>query len=198
MADWTVGVLVPSDAIAEARHGNGMLLAMYEDPQGKTTPTALKTKSGLWGRIACSWAVAFAMLHFYWALGGSWGLSSSAGPLAEELPGWFVAVGLWGVGILCLVGGALGWLLARPRPRGLAGRAVKALGWCACAVLLLRGLAIEVLLLTDAAGQEIDVSPEQRLWSLVLWNPWFLIGGLVYGLAAREFGRAERPGNDAD
>ncbi|MBT2392310.1 DUF3995 domain-containing protein [Streptomyces sp. ISL-1] len=161
-----------------------MLLAMHEDPQDKTTP-------GLWGRIACAWAIAFAVLHFYWALGGDWGLSVSAGPLAEERPGWFVAVGLWGVGLLCLAGGVLGWLLARPQPRGLAGRVVKALGWGACAVLLVRGIAVEVLLLTDTAGQEIDVSPEQRLWTLLLWNPWFLVGGLVFGLAARGAGRAK-------
>ncbi|MFJ9034787.1 DUF3995 domain-containing protein [Streptomyces sp. NPDC102274] len=137
------------------------------------------------------------MLHFYWALGGSWGLSVSAGPLAEERPGWFVVMGLWGVGMLCLVGAVLGWLLAGARPRGLAGRAVKALGWCVCGLLLVRGVAVEVLLLTDTAGQEMDVSPEQRLWTLVLWNPWFLVGGLVFGLAARESGSAEGPRSGA-
>ncbi|MFJ9588079.1 DUF3995 domain-containing protein [Streptomyces acidicola] len=157
---------------------------MHEDRQSRTT-------AGVWGRIACAWAVAFATLHFYWALGGPWGLSVSAGPLAETRPAWFVAVGLWGVGMLCLVGGALGWLLARPRPHGVVGRVVKALGWSVCAVLLVRGIAVEMLLLTDTAGQEVDVSPEQRLWTLVLWNPWFLVGGLVFGLSAREFGRAD-------
>ncbi|MEU0627664.1 DUF3995 domain-containing protein [Streptomyces sp. NPDC005989] len=163
-----------------------MLLTMYEDLHDKTT-------LGLWGRIACAWALAFAVLHFYWALGGSWGLSVSAGPLAEERPGWFVVVGLWGVGLLCLVGGVLGWLLARPRPRGPAGQLVKALGWFVCAVLLTRGMAVEVLLLTEVAGPEINVSPEQRLWTLLLWNPWFMVGGLVFGLAARRFKRAESP-----
>jgi hypothetical protein len=54
-----------------------------------------------------------------------------------------------------------------------------------------RGIAVEMLLLADTAGQEADVSPEQRLWTLVLWNPWFLVGGLVFGLSAREFGRAD-------
>ncbi|MFH8589634.1 DUF3995 domain-containing protein [Streptomyces celluloflavus] len=164
-----------------------MLLAMDEERWDRAA-------SGWWGRIASAWAVAFAGLHFYWALGGSWGLSVSAGPLAEERPGWFVAVGLWGVGLLCLVGGGLGWLLGRPWPRGLAGRAVKVLGWCVCAVLLVRGIAVEGLLLADTAGQEIAVSPEQRLWTLLLWNPWFLIGGLVFGLAARELGRSEGRG----
>ncbi|MFJ3934724.1 DUF3995 domain-containing protein [Streptomyces sp. NPDC090029] len=157
---------------------------MHEDRQRRTI-------AGVWGRIACAWAVAFATLHFYWALGGDWGLRVSAGPLAEERPGWFVAVGLWGAGALCLVGGVLGWLLTRPHPRGLAGRLVKALGWGVCAVLLVRGIAVEVLLLTNTSGQEIDVSPEQRLWTLLLWNPWFLVGGLAFGLAARGAGRSK-------
>ncbi|GGX20779.1 hypothetical protein GCM10010341_47670 [Streptomyces noursei] len=174
---------------AMARHGSGMLLAMHTDRHGS------RTTAGVWGRIACVWAIAFAALHFYWALGGSWGLSVSAGPLAAERPAWFVVAGLWGVGVLCLVGGLLGWLLARPRPGGLVGRLVKALGWCVCAVLLVRGIAVEMLLLLDTAGRAVGVSPEQRLWTLVLWNPWFLVGGLVFGLAARGFGRVTGPSN---
>lgn len=47
-----------------------------------------------WGLAACTWAVVFAALHFYWALGGDLGLAVSAGPLAEERPLWFVVVGL--------------------------------------------------------------------------------------------------------
>ncbi|MFB7631155.1 DUF3995 domain-containing protein [Streptomyces sp. NPDC056149] len=166
-----------------------MLLSMHEDPQNRATSGI----PGLWGRSACAWSVAFAALHFYWALGGSWGLSVAAGPLAGERPGWFVAVGLWGVGALCLVGGGLGWRLSRPLPGGPAESAIRALGWCACAVLLVRGIAIEVMLLIGTAGPERDISPAQRLWTLVLWNPWFLVGGLVFGLAAREFGRARGP-----
>lgn len=48
-----------------------------------------------WGVLAAGWAAAFAVLHVYWALGGSAGLAGSAGEqLATERPGWFVAVGL--------------------------------------------------------------------------------------------------------
>ncbi|GAA3173547.1 MULTISPECIES: DUF3995 domain-containing protein [Streptomyces] len=144
----------------------------------------------IWGRLACGWAMAFAALHFYWALGGSRGLAVSAGPLAAERPGWFVAVGLWGVGAVCLIGAALGRRLTGPRPRGTAGRLLTALGWCACAVLLVRGAVLQALLLTGAAGPAIQVSAEQRRWTLMLWNPWFLLGGLLFGLATWAFGRA--------
>ncbi|KOG91621.1 hypothetical protein ADK38_02165 [Streptomyces varsoviensis] len=145
---------------------------------------------GMWGWIACGWAVAFAGLHFFWGLGGSWGLSVSAGPLADERPLWFVVVGLWGVGALCLVGGVLGRLLAGRRRPGPVGRVLAFLGWCVSAVLLGRGLAVEVLLLTGDSGPGPGVSSAQRLWTLLLWNPWFLLGGLIFGLAAWEFGKA--------
>lgn len=147
----------------------------------------------IWGRLACGWAVAFATLHFYWALGGSRGLAVSAGPLAEERPGWFVALGLWGVGAVCLTGAALGWRLTGPRPPGTPGRLLTALGWSACAVLLVRGAALQFLLLTGAAGPAIQISPEQRWWTLLLWNPWFLLGGVLFGLAARAFARPAAP-----
>jgi hypothetical protein len=54
-------------------------------------------------------------------------------------------------------------------------------------VLLVRGISVEALLLADPAGRVAQVGPEQRLCTLLLWNPWFLLGGLTFGLAARGF-----------
>ncbi|MEU5236207.1 DUF3995 domain-containing protein [Streptomyces lydicus] len=139
--------------------------------------------STLWGRIACLWAAAFAGLHFYWAVGGEVGLSISAGPLATTRPLWFVVAGLWGVGALCLLGALLAWLLARPRLRGVPALLARRLGWGVSALLLVRGIGIEVLLLTNATDLNTSVSVGQRAWTLALWNPWFIAGGLAFGLA---------------
>ena len=69
------------------------------------------------GWAAAVWAGVFAVLHFYWALGGGVGLAVSAGPdLAAERPAWFVAGGRWGVGVLCVAGAAVGGV-----PRGRPG-----------------------------------------------------------------------------
>ncbi|MEU7579842.1 DUF3995 domain-containing protein [Streptomyces sp. NPDC041068] len=124
-----------------------------------------------WGRIACSWAFVFAGVHFYWALGGDVGLSVSAGPLATERPLWFVVAGLWGVGALCLVGARLAWLLARSRLRGVPARLARWLAWGVSALLLARGIGVEVLLLADATYLDASVSADQRVWTLALWNP---------------------------
>ncbi|WP_079058081.1 DUF3995 domain-containing protein [Streptomyces cellostaticus] len=140
--------------------------------------------STLWGRIACLWAAAFAVLHFYWAVGGDVGLSISAGPLATERPLWFVVAGLWGVGALCLLGALLAWLLARSRLRGLPALLARWLGWGVSALLLARGIGVEVLLLTNPTHLDTSVSGGQRAWTLALWNPWFITGGLAFGLAA--------------
>ncbi|MGI5472750.1 DUF3995 domain-containing protein [Streptomyces sp. CA-132043] len=127
----------------------------------------------------------FAVLHFYWALGGERGLSVSAGQaLATQRPLWFVAAGLWGVGMLCLAGGALGWLLSRPRLPRRVGPAVRWLGRGAAALLVVRAAVIEFLLLTDSPQLDATVSAGQRFWTLALWNPWFALGGLLFGLAA--------------
>ncbi|WP_423247520.1 DUF3995 domain-containing protein [Streptomyces decoyicus] len=143
-----------------------------------------------WGRIACLWAAAFAGLHFYWAVGGDVGLSISAGPLAAERPLWFVVAGLWGVGALCLLGALLAWLLARSRLRGVPALLARWLGWGVSVLLLVRGIGIEVLLLTDSTHLDTSVSVGQRAWTLALWNPWFIAGGLAFGLATL---RSRRP-----
>ncbi|GGX89943.1 hypothetical protein GCM10010324_39520 [Streptomyces hiroshimensis] len=139
------------------------------------------------------WAAAFAGLHFYWAVGGDVGLSISAGPPATERPLWFVVAGLWGVGALCLLGALLAWLLARSALRGVPALPARWLGWGVSALLLARGIGIEVLLLTDATHLDTAVSARQRAWTLALWNPWFIAGGLSFGLATLAAARTADP-----
>ena len=136
-----------------------------------------------WARAAAACATLFAALHVFWALGGSFGLAGSAGrELAEQRPVWFVLGGLWGVAALLLVAAALGMALARtePQPR----LAVVVLGAAVGLLLLLRGLVIEALLLSGALDGNTAITADQRRWSLLLWNPWFLVGGAFFALAA--------------
>ena len=138
-----------------------------------------------WGYAAAAWALLFAALHLFWALGGSLGLAEAAGrTLADERPAWFVLVGLYGVALLLVAAAGLGVLLARGPTTGGTGRVLFVLGAGVAAVLLLRAIGVELLLLTDPGYGGGDISPAQRWWSLVLWNPWFLLGGISFGLAA--------------
>jgi hypothetical protein len=137
------------------------------------------------GRVAAGWAVVFACLHLFWALGGETGLASSAGSeLAAERPDWFVAAGLWGVAVLLVAAAALAAALVR----GYRSRLVVPLGAAVGLLLLVRGVGVEVLLLAGAYDADDAISAGQRHWSLVLWNPWFVVGGVAFLLAA--LGRA--------
>ncbi|MFG2208501.1 hypothetical protein [Streptomyces sp. NPDC048638] len=50
---------------------------------------------------------------------------------------------------------------------------------------------MEFLLLTNATHLDAAVSAGQRFWTLVLWNPWFIVGGLAFGLSALEARRRD-------
>ncbi|MET8137247.1 DUF3995 domain-containing protein [Streptomyces sp. NPDC005251] len=146
-----------------------------------------------WGYAACLWALIFAAAHFYWAVGGDVGLSVSAGrQLATTRPLLFVVLGLWCVGALCLVGALLPWLLAASRPRGATRLILKCLCWGIGFILLMRGISVEFLLLTDVTHLDGNVSSGQRFWTLVLWNPWFVAGGLAFGMSAMKSGSRDR------
>ena len=151
-------------------------------------PVAARLPAGPWGYAAAGWSLAFAAAHLYWALGGALGLAESAGErLAVERPTWFVLGGLYGVAVVLLGTAALGVLLGRGAPTGQRGRVLCLLTMGVAAVLLLRAVGVELVLLADPDPGYGNgaVSPAQRFWTLVLWNPWFLLGGALFGLAAR-------------
>ncbi|NKS56361.1 DUF3995 domain-containing protein [Rhodococcus hoagii] len=130
---------------------------------------------------AIVWCCAFAALHVFWALGGSAGLASSAGAeLAARRPTAFVVLGLWGVAALLLAAAVVVGVAVNAQ---LPTRLGRILGWLIGAgglVMLARGVMVEILLITDAGGVRTAVGPEQTHWSLVLWNPWFVVGGLAF------------------
>lgn len=147
----------------------------------------------VWEYLACAWCVIFAVVHLYWAMGGDAGLASSAGAeLAARRPWGFVLFGLWGTALVLLVGAAYGIGLAYARPRGGLRRGMVVLGLMAGAALVVRGLLLEIVLLTGAGGVASAMGPLETYWSLVLWNPWFVVGGLLLILAAHRFWRAGR------
>jgi hypothetical protein len=150
-----------------------------------------------WGYAATGWATAFAVVHLYWALGGTLGLAESAGRrLADERPTAFVLGGLYGVALALVVAAGLGAALARVPITGRR-RLLPLLGAGVATLLLVRAVAVEVVLLTDPGYGDGVISGAQRWWSLVLWNPWFLLGGVLFGLAGLAARRAHSPPSDA-
>lgn len=88
--------------------------------------------------------------------------------------GLFAVAGLLLVGIVLILTTA-----GRIRPRRLSGAAgvlVAVLG----AVLIVCGVALEILLATDTGALRATVGPLETRWSVAVWNPWFTLGGALF------------------
>ena len=125
-------------------------------------------------------------------LTGDLGLAESAGRrLAEERPPEFVLGGLYGVALALVTAAGMGVALARVRITGRR-RLLPLVGAGLAVVLLARAITVEVLLLADTEYGDGGVNAAQRWWTPVVWNPWFLIGGVAFGLAALAARRSVR------
>ena len=132
---------------------------------------------------AFAWMVLFAVVHMYWLVGGTVGLppgrkvTDNTGLLIADV----IAVPL------CIVGAAVALALARPdrarpRPRTLqrlgAGTAVLAVVHAATAMVSWALLPLGML--------DGELSDEER-FSLFLYEPFWLLGGILFALATWEY-----------
>ncbi len=139
---------------------------------------------------ACAWSLAFAAVHLYWALGGTAGLppgmSVGANPALFVID--VVAVPL------CVVGALLVLSFVRPWGRTFPRRLLLVCGWGVCAVLVFHSAPTLVRGILVAAGLlDADLSVLDR-WSLFVYEPWFFVGGLLYGAAVLFSGRGSLRG----
>jgi hypothetical protein len=141
---------------------------------------------------ACVVAAAYAVVSLYWALGGTAGLDRVGGvPERMARSGGTVALLVIAVTILVKVLGALLALaLARPRERRLPRRVLLVACVGAAAVLVVYGAAqvtAEALVETGAIKPSGSVDWTALRWHLELWDPWFLVWGLLLALATRGY-----------
>ena len=134
-----------------------------------------------WAAYAASvWALAFAVVHLYWALGGAVGLPK--GMSVGMNPALFV-IDVLAVP-LCVVGALLALSLVRPWGQLFSRRLLVASAWAVCALLIVHSAPTLVeggLVVTGL--RDAKLSALER-WSLFVYEPWFLVGGLLYGAAA--------------
>lgn len=91
-----------------------------------------RVQSAAWaGYAACVWMLVFAAMSFYWALGGTVGLTTVS--LGQELAGepWFIRL-LWLTGILMVAGGLLALALVQSWDSGFRGGCCSSLRGVRC------------------------------------------------------------------
>jgi hypothetical protein len=142
---------------------------------------------------AAAWAFAFAAISAYWALGGTVGVKTIAADIGRVALANDPRV----VGVTAAakaIAGLLVLSLARPwghlLPRWLRLAAV----WIAGAVFALYGVANLIDHGRMVAG--LRATPEilgerAARWHLLLWDPWWLLGGVLFLVAAWQARKGE-------
>jgi len=154
------------------------------------TPAVPKQLSRWVGGVAyaaCGWAFVFAALSFYWALGGTAGadtVSPAIVRLARAHVPWVIAA-LWISAILKVFSGFVALAMVHPSCSMVPRWILLILVWGAGTLLFVHGglfFAVGVLALSGT----IRVSTPATLlhWYTFLWGPWWLIGGILFLIAA--------------
>jgi hypothetical protein len=105
-----------------------------------------------------------------------------------------VALGI-GAGVLKVVGGVLALALVRPWAVGCPRRLLGGVAWAASVVLTLYGgllVAVGALVLAGVVRPAGPVDRTALRWHVLLWDLWFLVWGLLLGVAAWHYGRQSR------
>jgi hypothetical protein len=139
-----------------------------------------------WAAYAAGvWALAFAAIHLYWALGGAVGLPKG---MSVDMNAALFVIDVLAVP-LCVVGALLALSLVRPWGRLFPRRLLLTSAWAVCALLIVHSAPTLVqggLVVTGLRDAELSVLER---WSLFIYEPWFFVGGALYGAAAWGYGR---------
>jgi hypothetical protein len=153
-----------------------------------TVTPSKQARWAVWAAYGASgWAFVFAAVSFYWALGGMLGVDTVSPQIAQFARAhvaWVIAV-LWITAIIKVLSGFVALALVQPWGRSIPHWILLLLSWGAGTLLALHGslyLVEGVLALSGAISYS---TPETVLrWYTFLWGPWWLIGGILFLVAA--------------
>jgi hypothetical protein len=165
-----------------------------DEPAREAPSTASTFRPLAWaGYGACIWALVFAAISFYWAAGGTAG-GDTIGPAITGMahdPA-FIAV-LWGTGALKVMGGLLALALVQSWGRLLPRWALLSTAWGGGILMALYGGASwvqEGLMVFGVIRIPAGLGHTAALWHVVLWDPWWLLGGILFIIAAWSYRRS--------
>jgi hypothetical protein len=149
------------------------------------------------GYAACVLALGHAAVSFYWAAGGTAGLSTVGGELEAmgRAGSPLLSAAVWGVGAAKVLAGLLALALVRPWGRALPRWMMLAAGWGGAVLLALYGgvlVAVEALVVGGVIVPTGPVDWFALRWHLFLWDPWFLLWGVALGVATWHYTRETR------
>lgn len=144
-------------------------------------------------------AAGSAVTSAYWAAGGTLGLDTLGGQIEEMARSGRPEARLLALAavVLKLVGVAFALALVQRWGAAVPRRLLVVSGWAAAGVLVLYG-GLNVLGAALVVSGIVPAGPETDLyalrWHMLLWDPIFVVWGLLLGYAVRIFARDGRPG----
>ena len=153
----------------------------------------IRSRPTLWaGYAACAWSFVFAATSAYWAAGGTFGLDAVSPEIVSltQSP-WFAPL-LRGVVAAKVLLGLLALALVRGWGRLAPCWMLLAAAWGAGSLLILHGgsnLIVRGLMAAGVMTTPPSMYSTTAFWYLVLWDPWFLLGGMLFCVAAWNYRR---------
>jgi uncharacterized membrane protein len=130
----------------------------------------------------------YAAVSVYWGLGGTRLLDTVGGSLEEQgragNPGVMLAV--WAAVVVKMIAAVLPLMALRGLSSPARDRAVWVLAWAEAAVLIVYGLvhtAAGLLVQADVVHASATADRRALAWHAYLWDPWFLVWGLLVAAA---------------
>jgi hypothetical protein len=156
-------------------------------------PVASRSKWPAYG--AAIRAFLFAAMSFYWALGGTIGLET-LGTGFENLnsaEGQELITFTWVTGVLKVITGLLALALVQLWGRLIPRRLLLPGAWVAGILLTLYGMASFVqhglMVFGTIEIARFVGSRTAAIWHWLFWDPFWIVGGVLFVLAARRFSR---------
>ena len=140
--------------------------------------------------LGAAWAASavgllYCAVSVYWGLGGSWLLDTVGASLtqASRSASALVVLAVWCAVGLKVIASVLPLLAAGVGPaRSRWPRLIRALAWVEAAILTCYGLiltAAGLLVQAGLIGTPASADHRALAWHAYLWDPWFLVWGLL-------------------
>ncbi len=149
--------------------------------------------------VAAGVGVLYALVSAYWGVGGTRLLNTIGGSLERDARAGGIAVTatLWAVVVLKLIASALPIRAIASDGARPPVRILRRLAWLEAIVLTVYGLVwttVGLLVQADVISPGAHADQRALAWHAFLWDPWFLVWGVVVaaalGLSGSRLGRS--------
>lgn len=154
--------------------------------RGPQTPKSWLMRASAYA--ACAWGLVFAAAHLYWLLGGTLGIPLGLALFANKP---LLVIDIIAIP-LCIIAALLALALVQSWGRRFPWQWLLTAAWAACALFVVHAAPqIPDWVILALGRRTTALTPADR-FDLFLYEPWFLVGGILFGVAAWRFQRWSR------